>query len=735
MCGAAAGGLFGFSSSRDSRFSSVKSTFDSNEYAFFDDFEDGDISSDPQWKTYLDEGNFSASVVDQPALPNGSKALRVVETTGGATSGIIGWKNRLTGWNDEWTLSGAFYTENVPLNSRYQTHNVRIGKGSSDYLSSIVLHSGFRDGGGNSKPFGIAGDLIDEVREVREMNWQEDTLYQYELSHDGNGVFTARIWTEEEERPESPDAKSVGDVPSEGPLSAGVAVNGALGKRLNVDHSFIRLKRGGNSDQPSEPSQPPVGDTSELQSLLDRKSQLISQIRSNVSEIEEFDNSVDQSPEEFVDSTRDLLAREKLTAQETDQYSKALDRLIATEKVTKTSSSTPVSEIVTRTGNAIINAVITIGLEAITFGVGRAATDQRALKLVGEQVAAGQKSVLKTFAGKFGSFSTSFDDLTNRRSTDFGKMVEEYIEENPRKYRKNNGITKEQREVFLNALKEESITGVANLAKTYNKLAPDGLISDLQDDVERFKKELNEFMFRYYWFGSELAEYDFTIPSVDVPEEFGFSLDLSWIDTPWLNLPLVPDELDFTDPIGRRNQQSIQRLADSYRNNIKDLTRYADLLDQSLFDAGIENTLTDSVALLEEKVEDEDLDSQDPAKRNEVVGICNKSIQGLTSVSNSIFELIGTILDGILLLSVVIGLAIILLYAILVAVSLAGGVSVAAVPIETGVLFTLLSILGAIDVFLVATRVVAIGGILSVITQIHNTAAISINFNKFMEVS
>jgi hypothetical protein len=719
--GTAAGGLLGFGSSSDRRFSFLD---DKSEYAFVDNFEDGSIDNQPVWKDYLDEGNFSASVVDQPALSSGSKALRVVETTGGATSGIIGWKSGVDGWDSEWTLSGRFYTEEVPLESRYQTHNIKAGIDNQDNIGRLSVAVGFRDGAGNRKPFEIGGDVISDVQTTTSVQWEEDTLYKYEISHDGNGVYTARLWTTQESRPDSPSAKSVGESLPAGSLSAGIGINGALDKPLHIDHGVMRFERGGADSGPSEP---PVGDPSELNELLDQKEQLIGQIRSNADSIEQTDQPVDVAAKEFVNSTKRTIDQGGLATEDTKQYTEAMRRLVATEKISKKSSGESVSEITTRAGNAVLNAILTASVSLITAGVGGAPVNSRATKLIGEQVSGGQKAVLNTFAGKFGSLSTKFDNLTSRRSTEFGEVVSEYVEDTPRKFRMNKGLSDDQTAVFLNALKDESVAGIINLAKGYNRIAPDGLVPELQKKVGEVKEEINAFFFRYYWFGSGVAEYDFNFPEPSIPKKKSFSVDFSW-----LPIPTLGTEAEFSIQVDQQDQLAVQNQIDTYRERAQDIAQYADLL--SVPEAGIETTLTDSVNLLKNQASDGQLERQNPADRSEIVGDTTKSIDALTSASNALFGIISKLLDGILAASIAIGLAIVVIYAGIFAASVASGAGVATLPVSTGVLFTLLGILGVVDLLLVSARVAAIGRVLSSVAQIHNVGAAAIVSDYLDEV-
>lgn len=210
-----------------------------DDFAFFDDFEDGDFTADPAWSVYLDEGNFSASVANRSVPGGGSKVLSLTETTGGGTSGILGWSSALGGWDGAWTLSGQFYTREVSVNVPFQAHQLLPVFDPDTGGSGLNVKLGFSDGSNNVVPFRITGSLVDSVEASHDPGWQEGQWYRYEVSHDGSGTYTGRLWEVGSGRPAEPNARSVGSAPGTDPRVAALKVNGARGAPFDMEHAFV----------------------------------------------------------------------------------------------------------------------------------------------------------------------------------------------------------------------------------------------------------------------------------------------------------------------------------------------------------------------------------------------------------------------------------------------------------------------------------------------------------------
>jgi hypothetical protein len=300
--------------------------------AFYDDFEDGNYTSDPAWSIYVDEGNFHANVVDQPAPDGGTKALQIEEVTGGGTNGVIGWADPLGGWDGEWTLSGLYYSEDAP-HAPFQTHDAYAyyDPGSGD--AGIQVNFGITDGDGRITPFEIGGELVDSAESTHYPGWDANTWYHWEVSHDGNGRYTGRIWKDGEGRPAEPNAVSTGSAPGGDPRVAAYRINGARYYDFEIEHAFVEWQRTAGG-----------GSGGSLDGLIDAKQNKIDQIR-NLASIELGDDrgsAVDQRAQSLLDDID--AAQGDATDAELGQYREALERMVAAEDVTRIGTSTVVGD-------------------------------------------------------------------------------------------------------------------------------------------------------------------------------------------------------------------------------------------------------------------------------------------------------------------------------------------------------------------------------------------------------
>jgi len=216
-----------------------------DDYDFYDDWEDGDYATDPAWGVFLSEGDFDAAVVETETPDGGNHAIEVTETTGGGTSGVIGWDEGMGGWSGEWTLTGAFRTETVPLSTPFQTHGVEAYRDPNSDRTPLRARLGFLDGNGGVVPFAIDGDLVDSVEASYDPGWEENAWYNYEIRHDGDGTYTGRLWKVGDERPSAPNARSVGDPPGGKERSAAIRINGARRRDFRIRHSHMGWRSGG----------------------------------------------------------------------------------------------------------------------------------------------------------------------------------------------------------------------------------------------------------------------------------------------------------------------------------------------------------------------------------------------------------------------------------------------------------------------------------------------------------
>lgn len=459
----------------------------------------------------------------------------------------------------------------------------------------------------------------------------------------------------------------------------------------------------------------------DLKKLVDSKDDLIGKIRNEIPE--EYlltDRIIDKRPQEFVNSTRTTI--DSLNPDEQEQYAEAFRRLQASEQVTHAAAKGPVDRIISRTGNAVLNALLTVGIEAITFGVGSASIAKRSTRLIGDTLAANGRAVNNSIIGSLGrGIAEQFARFSDETADDFGRITEDYFQENPRAYRK--GLTREQKETLVNTLKEEGIQGSVNAVKAGHDFVPDDLLRGLTNAIEEAKTTIEALFFSAYWFETDIGENNFSVPDVEVPDKLSKSFDVSVFESRF-----VDDTITVEIDIPTELQREIQDAVDSLESSIEEASDFVKLArNLDMGKGGIEGGLSDSTDLLVENVKSGSLSEQNRSDRNNVKATGVAGIENGTNATTSVIDAIGTLIDGVMYLSLAIGVTAIVIYAIVVTASAIGGVSAPLILPETGLLLTILGILGLVDIILVLTRVAMLGGALSMINSFHLGAVAAIN--------
>lgn len=238
---------------------------------FCDDWSDGDYTSSPPWEVYQGEGREGGDGLEaefdirsRSDIPQGGPNVLRGTTTSGAS---VAWANGQRGWDDAWTLSGLFHTEQLPPDAgckRHGAHGIGIQPAGlsekSGNIPSLLILLGFQDCNTN-KPlkFKIVGAEIDTVQTEHDPGWQENTWYHYEVSHDGAGTYEGKLWKDGVTKPAEPQAKSVGSVSSD-ELGAYIGFPDGRGQPVELDHAYMKWVEGTpeEEEQKVTPRQEPV---------------------------------------------------------------------------------------------------------------------------------------------------------------------------------------------------------------------------------------------------------------------------------------------------------------------------------------------------------------------------------------------------------------------------------------------------------------------------------------------
>jgi len=203
---------------------------------FYDTFQDGEYR-DPTWAQDTEHGNLE--VTREYAPKNRFTALMMEENTTNEELKAA-WRTDIDTWSDKWTAKGLFYTEEIDT-SVHQSNQALFYYNDAN-PSEIKVSMGIQDSSGNSIPFEINGDLIDNVQNTETISWNENTWYHWEIKHDGSGTYTGRIWREGNNRPTTAQAVSTGQDNLNEFRHGAFRINGTGNRPYIIEHSFFRLQ-------------------------------------------------------------------------------------------------------------------------------------------------------------------------------------------------------------------------------------------------------------------------------------------------------------------------------------------------------------------------------------------------------------------------------------------------------------------------------------------------------------
>lgn len=204
-----------------------------NGSVFHDSFEDGEYK-DPTW--IKETGAGKAQVQTTYGPETGNKALLLAQNQSGQNLRIR-WEKHTDIWNQRWKAEGLFHTEDLNT-STTQEHSILLYYDENTGNTGLTLELGFSDSSGETPatinaPGGTSTGSVD---------WQKDTWYRWELTHDGTGTYEAYIWPEDSSKPGSPTVQVTGNSLGSQARSGAIQISGSNGEAFTVLHDYLKLQ-------------------------------------------------------------------------------------------------------------------------------------------------------------------------------------------------------------------------------------------------------------------------------------------------------------------------------------------------------------------------------------------------------------------------------------------------------------------------------------------------------------
>ena len=208
-----------------------------NGTTFHDAFEDGEHTN-PLWVKGQDG---KMEVVTEYSPNENSKALLLEESGQTDTEMTSELQEKFQIWDESWAAEGLYKTESLDK-STAQNHRIVLNANSS-HNQQIEVQLGSTDSSGNNIDFKFRNQgLINSVGSTENINWQEDTWYRWEVSHDGSGNYQGRIWQSGSTRPTNPDTEATGSTSA---LNGTILyrLDGTSGSDFQMKHEYIKLEK------------------------------------------------------------------------------------------------------------------------------------------------------------------------------------------------------------------------------------------------------------------------------------------------------------------------------------------------------------------------------------------------------------------------------------------------------------------------------------------------------------
>lgn len=203
---------------------------------FYDDWGNGQYTSDPKWNVRGDGERGYIEIVSEVGPDGGNYSLSLVGDSGGGAQASTHQNLR---FDVEWLAEMLFKPVTITDRNQFRLYLDADFSGPFNAIG-VVINIGFRDGPGDTELAtpNISGGHIQNSEPGIVIDWEENQWYHLKCHHDGDGVYRLKIWAEGQSEPSGYQTQSVGDTAGTGRSNLAINQYVARGQenRTNVAH-------------------------------------------------------------------------------------------------------------------------------------------------------------------------------------------------------------------------------------------------------------------------------------------------------------------------------------------------------------------------------------------------------------------------------------------------------------------------------------------------------------------
>lgn len=203
-----------------------------------DSWEDGDSDG---WEPVVVGGDGSSQVQQLASPYEGNNVLSLSQSDGGGTEYILATEEEFDIWDEAWSLRTAIHTTDLDPSENYQKYEIIPGYDEANGDEpAVAFRFGIRTGDYDTIPAEFTGAAV-ESETTHEVDWAEDTWYNVEIGHDGDGGYTGTVWAESDTRPAGHNVEASVDISDDGDQPLALHINGPNAPEFRMSHAFIEL--------------------------------------------------------------------------------------------------------------------------------------------------------------------------------------------------------------------------------------------------------------------------------------------------------------------------------------------------------------------------------------------------------------------------------------------------------------------------------------------------------------